>query len=148
MGCRPSHLEGRVVYTVITTMSLAYSAHYTEPLLSLANSQLPLSGLDPRIEQIYRQIDAILKPPFTPDTIQNALAHLQNDVGCSSEPVLQVILSRVALGLYANALNLYLNEASIAQADAEWWAEVEQSNQLAALYLLQSKRAMPFISCL
>ncbi|KAH0832045.1 ATP synthase regulation protein NCA2-domain-containing protein [Lanmaoa asiatica] len=126
-------------------MSLLYSAHYTQPLLSLANTQLPLTGLDPRAEQFYRQIDAILKPPFAADTIRDVLTLLQNDAALHaseqqhpSEVVLQVVLARIAFGLYANALDLYLDEASAAQDDAEWWAQVEQSNQLAALYLLQT----------
>jgi hypothetical protein len=79
---------------------MSYSAHYTEPLLSLANTQL---------------VDPIIK--FT-----------------AQEPS----LAKTAVGLYANALDLYLDQASAAQDDAEWWADVEQSNQLAALYLLQS----------
>lgn len=127
-------------------MSLLYSAHYTQPLfLSLANTfQPPLTGLDSRSEQIYRKIDSVLKPPFAADTIRNVLVLLQNDGAHPSEAVLQVVLAKVAFGLYANALDLYLEEAGVAQDDAEWWAEVEQSNQLAALYLLQSKRAMLF----
>ena len=102
-------------------MSLLYSAHYTEPLLSLANIQLPLA-------------DTTLKPPVTAHAIQDELTRLQNDVNEQSEAV----LAKIAVGLYANALDLYLHQASAAQDDAEWWAEVEQSNQLAALYLLQS----------
>lgn len=108
-------------------MSLVYSTHYTEPLVALANTQLPLD----------EHIDAILKPPFAPDAILDVL---QDGVPH------QVVLARIAVGLYTNALDLYLNEASTAQEDAEWWAEVEQSNQLAALYLLQSKRAILLVS--
>lgn len=135
-------------------MSLVYSAHYTEPLLSLVNTQLPLTGLDPRTEQLYQQIDVILRPPFTAETIQNVLTLLQNDAVLHgdqqhpSEVSLRVVLARIAFGLYANALDLYLGEASAAQGEAEWWAEVEQSNQLAALYLLQSKPAMTLVSLL
>lgn len=123
---------------------MVYSAHYTEPLLSLANTQLPLTGLDPSAEQLYSQIDTSLKPPFTADAIRDVLTLLQDDVALHEHPsevVLQAVLARVSFGLYANALDLYLDEASAAQDDAEWWAEVEQSNQLAALYLLQSKPA-------
>ncbi|KAF8555702.1 NCA2-domain-containing protein [Imleria badia] len=136
MGCWPSNLEGRIA-CILTTMSLLYSAHYTEPLLSLANTELPLAGLDPRTEQLYRQIDLILKPPFTAHAIQDVLTRLQNDVQ-PSDVVLQVVLAKIVFGLYANALDLYLDQASAAQDDAEWWAEVEQSNQLAASYLLQT----------
>jgi len=124
---------------------------YTESLLSLANTQLPLAGLDPRTNQLYSRIDAILKPPFTAHAIQDVLTLLQNDVALQqhpSEAVLQVVLAKIASGLYANALDLYLDQASAAQDDAEWWAEVEQSNQLAALYLLQSKPAIAFVSVL
>ena len=94
-------------------MSLLYSAHYTEPLLLLANTQDPVTFDKP------------------------VLTLLQNDVSEPSE------VAKIAVGLYANALDLYLDQASAAQDDAEWWAEVEQSNQLAALYLLQS---MAFVS--
>ena len=124
-------------------MSLLYSVHYTRPLLSLANTELPLAGLDPRTAQFYRQIDTILKPPFTADAIQDVLTRLQNDVQQQpSDVVLQVVLAKIAFGLYANALDLYLDQASTAQDDAEWWADVEQSNRFAALYLLQSKPAV------
>lgn len=129
-------------------MSFLYAIHYTQPLISLANTQLPLAGLDSRTQQLYGRIDAVLKPPFTPHAIQDVLTLLQNDVALraseqrdSSEVVSQVVLAKVALGLYANALDLYLGQASAAQHDAEWWAEVEQSNRLAAFYLLQSKPA-------
>ncbi|KAG6377078.1 ATP synthase regulation protein NCA2-domain-containing protein [Boletus reticuloceps] len=126
-------------------MSLRYSAHYTEPLLPLVTTQFPLTGIDSRTEQLYRQIDPILKPPFTAHALQDALTLLQNDVALhaseqqhSSETVLQAVLAKITFGLYANALDLYLDQASAAQDDAEWWAEVEQSNRLAALYLLQT----------
>ncbi|KIK80373.1 hypothetical protein PAXRUDRAFT_833560 [Paxillus rubicundulus Ve08.2h10] len=130
-------------------MSLGYSSPYTESLLHLAGLQPPpLTGLDPRAEELYREIDTFLKLPFNPEAIQNALKLLQDDVflhpGSSiqtqhaSEVLLQTALGRIAFGLYTKSLDLYLDEASAAQADAEWWAEVEQSNKLAALYLLQT----------
>ncbi|KAF9221674.1 NCA2-domain-containing protein [Gyrodon lividus] len=130
-------------------MSLGYSAHYTEPLLPLANLQPPhLTGLDPRAEELYREFDTILKPPFSAEGIPNALELLQDDVFLhpsssiqaqhASGVLLETALGRIAFGLYAKALDLYLDEASAAQDDAEWWAEVEQSNHLAALYLLQT----------
>lgn len=103
-----------------------YSAHYTQPLLSLANTQL--DGLD-----------ALLNPPFTASAIRDVLTLLQDDDGVlRTEQQRQVVFAKIAFGLYSHALDLYLDEASAAQRDAEWWAEVEQSNQLAALYLLQS----------
>ncbi|KAF9242521.1 NCA2-domain-containing protein [Melanogaster broomeanus] len=130
-------------------MSLSYSAHYTEPLLSLANLQLPpLIGLDPRAEELYTDIDATLKPPFRVEAIQNALKLLHDDIFLhptssiqtqhTSGVLLEAALGKIAFALYAKALDIYLDEASAAQDDAEWWAEVEQSNQLAALYLLQT----------
>ncbi|KAF8133773.1 NCA2-domain-containing protein [Boletus edulis] len=127
MDWRPSNLEGRMtrLACIVTPMSLRYSAHYTEPLLPLVTTQFPLTGIDP--------------------PLQDALTLLQNDVALhaseqqhSSEMVLQAVLAKIAFGLYANALDLYLDQASAAQDDAEWWAEVEQSNRLAALYLLQT----------
>ncbi|KIJ64535.1 hypothetical protein HYDPIDRAFT_28474 [Hydnomerulius pinastri MD-312] len=132
-------------------MSRGFSTHYTEPLFSLTSFQPPpLTGLDPRTEEIYREIDATLKPPFSEQSLHNALKLLQDDHflqlrsssqaqnAQASEELLEAVLGKVAFGLYASALDLFLDEASAAQNDAEWWTEVEQSNQSAALYLLQT----------
>ena len=50
----------------------------------------------------------------------------------------RAIIGRLALGLYAQALTTYLDEASEAESELEWWSELGRSRRYAAYYLLQS----------
>ncbi|KAI0366890.1 NCA2-domain-containing protein [Pilatotrama ljubarskyi] len=50
----------------------------------------------------------------------------------------RAILGRLALGLYAQALTTYLEEASEAETELEWWSDVGRSRRYAAYYLLQT----------
>ncbi|KAH9846116.1 NCA2-domain-containing protein [Lenzites betulinus] len=50
----------------------------------------------------------------------------------------RAILARLALGLYAQALSTYLDEASEAEAELEWWSDLGRSRRYAAYYLLQT----------
>lgn len=61
-----------------------YSAHYTQPLLSLANTQL--DGLD-----------ALLNPPFTANAIRDVLTLLQDDDGVlRTEQQRHVVFAKIA----------------------------------------------------
>ncbi|KAH7885316.1 NCA2-domain-containing protein [Phlebopus sp. FC_14] len=140
-----------IEYPVLTIglMSLRFSVHYTKSLVSLAGLQPPPPGHDLHAERSFRDIDATLHPPFTAEAVGSALKVLQDECDTKLQSsrtspdgavgeLQQTILRKVIFGLYNNALDLFLHEATTAQSDAEWWAEVEQSNQLAALYLLQT----------
>ncbi|KAI0352663.1 NCA2-domain-containing protein [Trametes cingulata] len=50
----------------------------------------------------------------------------------------RAILGRLAVGLYAQALTTYLEEASEAEGELEWWSDVGRSRRYAAYYLLQT----------
>jgi nuclear-control-of-ATPase protein 2 len=50
----------------------------------------------------------------------------------------RVIIGEIAIGLYAEALDTYLTEASEVEAEAEWWADIERSRRNVAYYFLQS----------
>ncbi|KAI8986214.1 NCA2-domain-containing protein [Trametes punicea] len=50
----------------------------------------------------------------------------------------RAILGRLVLGLYAQALTTYLDEASEAETELEWWSELGRSRRYAAYYLLQT----------
>ncbi|KAJ8463862.1 hypothetical protein ONZ51_g9973 [Trametes cubensis] len=50
----------------------------------------------------------------------------------------RAIIGRLALGLYAQALTTYLDEASEAESELEWWSELGRSRRYAAYYLLQT----------
>lgn len=51
----------------------------------------------------------------------------------------RAIIGVLVVDLYSEALDIFLNESSQAESEAEWWAEVERSRQNVALYLLQSE---------
>ncbi|KAI6027596.1 NCA2-domain-containing protein [Pisolithus microcarpus] len=126
-------------------MTFRFSAHYVDPLFSLGHLRTSSPGLNTQVEQAFRDIDSILSPPFSTDAIQNAVTALRDQTPVSgyqgdeaSDAIRAVFLKKVMLGLYAKSLDLFLDEASTAQEDSEWWSEVEQSNMSAALYLLQT----------
>jgi nuclear-control-of-ATPase protein 2 len=48
------------------------------------------------------------------------------------------VLSRVAVTLYAQILEEHLAQASSAEREAEWWADVERSHLSTLQYLIQS----------
>lgn len=126
-------------------MSLRFSAHYADPLFSRICFQPLSAASDPQFERAFREIDTVLTPPFSADAIRNALEVLRAQCLVVYTPdnktygeMQRILVKKVALGLYASALDLYLSEATSTQEDAEWWTEVEQSVWSAALYLLQS----------
>lgn len=51
----------------------------------------------------------------------------------------KAVLGRIAVALYADALDTFLTEASEAEGEAEWWADIESSRWTTAWYLLQSQ---------
>ena len=51
----------------------------------------------------------------------------------------QAVLGKVALGLYAHALQILLEEATEAEMELEWWGDLGRSRRKTAYYLVQSK---------
>ena len=48
------------------------------------------------------------------------------------------IIGKLTVALYSAGLETYLTQATEAEAEAEWWADIEGSRANVALYLLQS----------
>jgi len=84
-----------------------------------------------------------LNPPATEQSILAALVLLRDVAEPLGDPeedgLKQAVLGRVVLGVYANVLNVYLDQATEAEREAEWWDNVERSRYELAWYLLQSK---------
>ena len=76
------------------------------------------------------------------DALHNLEYHqqlLSAELADSEEQTLRrAILGRLALGLYGQALSTFLDEASEADAEGQWWSDVVRSRRRAAMYLLQS----------
>ncbi|KAJ3573989.1 hypothetical protein NP233_g2060 [Leucocoprinus birnbaumii] len=54
------------------------------------------------------------------------------------EALKSALVAKVVVGLYAQALQVYLDQATQVEAEAEWWGETEGSMQNVAWYLLQT----------
>jgi nuclear-control-of-ATPase protein 2 len=68
-------------------------------------------------------------------TVREDKLGLQSD---SEELILyNAVVRKTIFNIYALAVDLYLEESSAAQLDAEWWADIEQSTWSVASYLLQ-----------
>ncbi|KAI1793265.1 NCA2-domain-containing protein [Ganoderma leucocontextum] len=76
------------------------------------------------------------------DALHNLEYHqqlLSAELADSEEQTLRrAILSRVALGLYGQTLTTFLDEASEAEAEGQWWSDIVRSRRRAATYLLQT----------
>ncbi|EJF61091.1 NCA2-domain-containing protein [Dichomitus squalens LYAD-421 SS1] len=76
------------------------------------------------------------------DTLQNLEYHQQllsaELVDGEEQSLRRAILGRLALGLYGQALTTFLDEASEAEAERQWWSDIVRSRRRAATYLLQT----------
>lgn len=50
----------------------------------------------------------------------------------------RAILGKLVIGLYCQALNTFLEEATNAETELEWWADIGRSRLNVGYYLLQS----------
>ena len=101
------------------------------------------SGIDFEKKQKLRNALLELNPPATEQSVLTALTLLRDTAVPSSDPeeesLKQAVLGRVVLNVYADALNTYLDQATEAEREAEWWDNVERSRCELIWYLLQSK---------
>jgi hypothetical protein len=84
-----------------------------------------------------------LHPPTNEQSVLAALVLLRDTAAPSGDPeeesLKQAVLGRVVLGVYADALQAFLDQATEAETEAEWWDNIERSRYELAWYLLQSK---------
>ena len=84
-----------------------------------------------------------LNPPATEQSILDALGLLRDTATPSGDPeeegLKQAVLGRVVLNVYADALNTYLDQATEAEREVEWWDNIERSRYELVWYLLQSR---------
>lgn len=101
------------------------------------------SGVDSERKQKLQSALLELNPPATQQSTLAALVLLRDTAAPSSdaeeESLKQAVLGRVVLSVYADALHTYLEQATEAEREAEWWDNVERSRYELAWYFLQSK---------
>lgn len=105
--------------------------------------QQPQNSVDSERKRKLQDALFELDRSATEQSILAALVLLRDTVVPSEDPeeehLKQVLLGRVVLGVYAEALHTYLDQTTEAEREAEWWDNIERSHYELAWYLLQSK---------
>ncbi|KXN88303.1 Nuclear control of ATPase protein 2 [Leucoagaricus sp. SymC.cos] len=84
--------------------------------------------------------------PLNAQQIRDAVSILSSfesqSISVASDPeegaLRNAVIAKVAVGLYAEALKIYLSQATEVEAEAEWWRDIERSRVNVAWYLLQT----------
>ncbi|KAF8578065.1 NCA2-domain-containing protein [Ramaria rubella] len=134
-----------------------FATHQTQRLLQSTLSALLLSSspssfhAEPsaRISKLHSLL-ASFTSPIRPSLIQETVDALQ-DGECSISTVSNLdeeekalrkaAIGAIAASLYGQVLNVYLQQAADADAEANWWAELEHSRHRLAWYLIET---LPF----
>jgi nuclear-control-of-ATPase protein 2 len=130
----------------------------SEPRLNEATNALTGSAKHPERKAKLHALLVSLNQNTTPQDVQQYTRSLQDishpghDVANITEISGEVftpldpeevamegaIIGKLAVALYSAGLEIYLTQATEAEAEAEWWADVEGSRASVAIYLLQS----------
>ena len=112
---------------------------------------VPASDVPEDVERLYNLL-ASLKSPLNYAALQPALAELtklEKERKEASTAYIKsgdamnaknVLTAKILIGLYAQALDITLKEACEADAEAEWWADIERSKRAVVWYLDASER--------
>ena len=134
-------------------MNSSFTTHYIQ---SLATSPaLPESSSDAQLTSKKQNLQSLvsLQQPLSRSETRDTLHSLEKIERDNAEisvvqadkeeyALRRAVLGRIAIGLYAEALDTYLTEASEAEAEAEWWADVERSRRNVSYYFVQSEYLM------
>ncbi|KAG2156005.1 NCA2-domain-containing protein [Suillus bovinus] len=128
-------------------MTLNFAVHYTEQLVPLTRLHVSAQTKPTSDDGALKSMHAMLQDSPSEVTVQKSI-HFLRTFPVRDKPGLQsdseeivfynAIVRKTIFNMYALAVDLYLEESSAAQLDAEWWADIEQSTWSVALYLLQS----------
>ena len=105
-------------------------------------------GTDLRSNEILREYYLQLEPPRTQQTARktfDSLRTLGGDTlehpslpGLEHDQLLTCVAAQLVTGVYTQLLDVYLDQASEAETELEWWGDIERSRLRTAYYLLQS----------
>ncbi|KAG1745975.1 NCA2-domain-containing protein [Suillus paluster] len=129
-------------------MTSNFAVHYTEHLIPLTRLQSSIQTKVTSDDDALKSTHAILQASPSEAMMQESINFLRTFTPREDKPGLHydseglafynAVVRKTSFNMYALAVDLYLQESSAAQLDAEWWADIEQSSWSVALYLLQS----------
>lgn len=140
--------------TFIAPLVANLSQKALPPTLPTSGGEVHLESASTRTKENLRELFVNLEQSTSPESLKECIDALQTlehheqllsaQAADGEEQTLRrAILARVALGLYAQALTAYLDEAGEAEAELEWWSELGRSRRYTAYYLLQSASNTP-----
>lgn len=118
------------------------------PLPTTVTSAPATPSVDLQSREALRNYFLSLRPPRSRKDSQDGLRsvrmltteHALVQPSDSEEEALWVaIAAKLTVGLYTQFLETYLNEASEAEAELEWWSDIERSRWRTTYFLLQSE---------
>ncbi|KAG0700007.1 NCA2-domain-containing protein [Suillus ampliporus] len=129
-------------------MTSNFAVHYTEHLILLTRLQLSTQTKSTSDRDALKSTHAMLQGSPSEAMVQESIDFLRTFTTRENRPELHsdseelafynTVVRKTIFNMYALAVDLYLQESSAAQLDAEWWADIEQSTWSVASYLLQS----------
>lgn len=131
-------------------MTSNFAVHYIEHLVPLTRLQLPTQTRFTCDNDALKSTHATLQASLSEAAVQESvdLLHTFAAREGTGTPALHsdseelafynAVVRKSIFNIYALAVDLYLQESSVAQFDAEWWADIERSTSSVAWYLLQS----------
>ncbi|KAL1950062.1 hypothetical protein VTO73DRAFT_5184 [Trametes versicolor] len=135
--------------TFIAPLVANLSQKALPPTLPTSGGEVHLESASTRTKENLRELFVKLEQSTSSESLKECIDALQTlehheqllsaQAADGEEQTLRrAILARVALGLYAQALTAYLDEAGEAEAELEWWSELGRSRRYTAYYLLQT----------
>ena len=138
-----------------------FTSHITDKLILDSSPaqwkpsfESPLSStvVDPS-KDVLRSLFLSLSPPISPKRVGDTIKRLQKleedgneqaggyasrSIDDEEQALKDAVLGRLVAGIYTEALDTLLTEAIAAEAEAEWWADIERSRLRVAHHLIQS----------
>ena len=130
---------------MLSVMPSTFVQHHTHRLHSITIPPIQSTSITSRT--LHARLLSLESPPTLSQISETAalLVSLERDgkpvaKNTDQEETLlkKKVLDRLAVGIYAEALDIILAEAIRVEIEAEWWANVESSRRNVAFYLLQS----------
>ncbi|KAH0586219.1 hypothetical protein H2248_007475 [Termitomyces sp. 'cryptogamus'] len=137
-------------------MPSAFAQHLIKPLVlsqrppnvfstsqTLSSAQAD-GGTKEKLQNSLSALNQSLSHSLVVDTIES-LTEIEKEKKISASAadfendlLRDAIISKLLVGLYAEEIDSHLSQATEAETEAEWWADIERSRWNLALYLLQT----------
>lgn len=135
--------------TFVAHHTRGLALYITKPRESTVSARSSAAGPPAGSKEALHSLLVNLKPPLSSEKIKEAITSLialEDDRGDASlldadpeeESLKAAVTAKLIVGVYAQAMDMYLQEATEAEGEADWWADVERSRYNILRYSIQS----------